>query len=74
VVKAITFAMAFDTGTTNLNGSYDARGPLVIGRPGSTTIVARTACLTVPEIFLYSSNIGTARMALDVGLRATRHS
>jgi cell division protein FtsI (penicillin-binding protein 3) len=68
VVKAITFAMAFDTGITNLNGSYDARGPLVIGRQRINDYRGQNRVLTVPEVFLHSSNIGTARMALDVGL------
>lgn len=68
VVKAITFAMAFDTGTTDLNGRYDARGPLVIGRSRINDYRGKNRILTVPEIFLYSSNIGTARMALDVGI------
>jgi cell division protein FtsI (penicillin-binding protein 3) len=68
VVKAITFAMAFDTGTTDLNGSYDARGPLVFGRQRINDYRGKNRVLTVPEVFLYSSNIGTARMALDVGI------
>lgn len=67
VIKAITFAMAFDTGTTDLNGSYDARGPLVIGRSRINDYRGKNRVLTVPEIFINSSNIGTARMALDVG-------
>lgn len=68
VVKAITFAMAFDTGATDLDGQYDARGPLVIGRSRINDYRGKNRVLTVPEIFLYSSNIGTARMALDVGV------
>ncbi|HUF45672.1 MAG TPA: penicillin-binding protein 2 [Aestuariivirgaceae bacterium] len=68
VVKAITFAMAFDTGTTDLNGSYDARAPLVIGRSRINDYRGKGRVLTVPEIFIYSSNVGTARMALDVGI------
>ncbi len=68
VVKAITFAMAFDTGVTNLNGRYDARTPLVIGRSRISDYRGQGRVLTVPEVFLHSSNVGTARMALDVGL------
>ena len=33
----------------------------------STTTIAQRRWLTVPEIFEYSSNIGAAKMALDVG-------
>jgi cell division protein FtsI (penicillin-binding protein 3) len=68
VIKAVTFAMALDLGVTDLNGRYDARYPLVIGRSRINDFHAQKRILTVPEVFLHSSNIGTARMALDVGL------
>ncbi len=68
VIKAITFAMAFDYGVTNLNGKYDARFPLVIGNASISDYHAQRRVLTVPEIFTNSSNIGTAKMALDVGI------
>jgi cell division protein FtsI (penicillin-binding protein 3) len=68
VIKAVTFAMAFDYGVTNLQGKYDARFPLVIGKASISDYHAQRRVLTVPEIFINSSNIGTARMALDVGL------
>ncbi|HMT15536.1 MAG TPA: penicillin-binding protein 2, partial [Aestuariivirga sp.] len=67
VIKAITFAMAFDYGVTDLNGSYDARYPLVIGNARIDDYHAKHKVLTVPEIFVNSSNIGTAKMALQVG-------
>jgi cell division protein FtsI (penicillin-binding protein 3) len=67
VIKAVTFAMAFDYGVTNLTGKYDARFPLVIGNANISDYHAQRRVLTVPEIFTNSSNIGTARMALDVG-------
>lgn len=69
VIKAVTFAMALDAGVTNLQGRYDARYPLVIGRARINDFHAEKRILTVPEVFLHSSNIGTARMALDVGLK-----
>jgi cell division protein FtsI (penicillin-binding protein 3) len=68
VIKAVTFAMAFDYGTANLSSSYDARHPLVIGNARISDYHAERRILTVPEIFTHSSNIGTAKMALDVGL------
>ncbi len=68
VVKAVTFAMAFDTGTTDLNGRFDARFPLVVGRQTIHDYRGQRRILSVPEIFTYSSNIGTARMALAVGV------
>ena len=68
VIKAVTFAMALEKGTARLDKSYDARFPLKIGRAKIKDYHAQRRWLTVPEIFIYSSNIGTARMALEVGL------
>ncbi|MBL8908953.1 MAG: penicillin-binding protein 2 [Rhizobiales bacterium] len=67
VIKAITFAMCFDYGTATLASRYDARFPLVIGRHAIRDFHGLHRVLTVPEIFTHSSNIGTARMALEVG-------
>ena len=67
VIKAVTFAMAFDYGTATLESSYDARFPLVIGNARISDFHAQRRVLTVPEVFTNSSNIGTARMALEVG-------
>ena len=67
VIKAVTFAMAFDYGTVNLSSRFDARFPLVIGNARINDYHAKRAILTVPEIFTNSSNIGTAKMALAVG-------
>ncbi len=68
VVKAVTFAMAFDDGTITMNSKYDARYALVIGNARINDFHAQRRVLTVPEIFTNSSNIGTAKMALDVGI------
>jgi cell division protein FtsI (penicillin-binding protein 3) len=66
--KAISIAMALEANKVNLNSRLDARDSL---RYGSFTIHdfhAQHRMLTVPEVFTYSSNIGTARMALMVGV------
>ena len=68
VIKAVTFAMAFDYGTATLESRYDARFPLVIGNARINDFHAQRRVLTVPEVFTNSSNIGTAKMALDVGM------
>ena len=68
VIKAVTFAMAFDSGTITMNSRYDARFPLIIGSARISDFHAQHRVLTVPEIFTNSSNIGTAKMALDVGI------
>ncbi len=68
VIKAVTFAMALDLGTATLDKKYDARFPLRVGRAKIHDYHAQRRWLSVPEIFTHSSNIGTARMALEVGL------
>lgn len=66
--KAITFAMALDAGVTTLKSTYDARAPIKVGSFRIDDFHAKRRVLTMPEVFIYSSNIGTAKMALDVGL------
>jgi len=66
--KALTIAMALDTGKVSLNSTYDARVPLRYGRFSINDYHAQRRVLSVPEIFTYSSNIGTARIALSVGV------
>jgi cell division protein FtsI (penicillin-binding protein 3) len=71
--KALTFAMALDSGKVTLNSSFDARLPLRYGRFNISDYHAQRRVLSVPEIFTYSSNIGTARMALTLGVEAHRN-
>jgi len=66
--KALTIAMALDSGKVNLNSRLDARGTLNFGRFKIHDFHAQNRALTVPEVFTYSSNIGTARMALGQGV------
>src|SRR5689334_9500537 len=66
--KALTLAMALDSGKVTLNSSFDARVPLRYGRFQIHDYHAQHRVLTVPEIFTYSSNIGTARIALSLGV------
>jgi cell division protein FtsI (penicillin-binding protein 3) len=70
--KALTFAMALDSGKVNLNSMMDARGALSFGRFRIHDYHAQNRMLSVPEVFTYSSNIGTARMALMCGVDAHR--
>jgi cell division protein FtsI (penicillin-binding protein 3) len=66
--KALTIAMVLDSGKANLSSSFDARGSLRYGKFNIGDYHGQNRVLTVPEIFTYSSNIGTARMALAVGV------
>jgi cell division protein FtsI (penicillin-binding protein 3) len=66
--KALTVAMALDSGKMNLNSTFDARGSLRYGRFNINDYKGKNRVLTVPEVFIYSSNIGTAKMALALGV------
>ena len=66
--KALTTAMALDSGKVGINSSFDTRGALSFGRFKIHDYHGTNRVLTVPEIFIHSSNIGSARMALAVGV------
>jgi cell division protein FtsI (penicillin-binding protein 3) len=65
--KIFTSAMALDYGVVTLRGGYDASKPIKISRFLIRDYHAKNRWLSVPEIFMYSSNIGAAKMAEDVG-------
>lgn len=66
-MKVITVAMALELGTAKLEERFDATKPLRISRFTINDDHAKNKWLTVPEVFIYSSNIGAARMAMEVG-------
>jgi cell division protein FtsI (penicillin-binding protein 3) len=66
--KALTLAMALDSGKFTLKSALDASRPLQYGKFTIHDFHAQNRVLTLPEIFTYSSNIGTARMAVSLGV------
>jgi cell division protein FtsI (penicillin-binding protein 3) len=68
--KALTLAMALDANRISLNTKIDARENLHYGRFTIHDFHAQHRMLSVPEVFTYSSNIGTARIALMLGVEA----
>lgn len=71
-IKSFTTAMALDSGQVNLNSTFDARRPITIGRRTIRDFHGKGRILTVPEVFIYSSNIGSAREADVVGIEGHR--
>lgn len=65
--KLFTAAMALDSGTVDMQGGYDATQPIHIARFTISDYHAKKRWLSVPEIIVHSSNIGAAKMAVDVG-------
>lgn len=67
IFKTVTVAMALDCGAVTLADGYDATKPLKVAEFTIRDDHPQARYLTVPEIFIYSSNIGAAQMALDIG-------
>lgn len=65
--KAFTVAMALDSGRITMDSRFDARKAIRSGGFTISDFRGQNRVLTVPEVFIYSSNIGTANMALEVG-------
>lgn len=70
--KAFTTAMALDSGKVDLSSRFDATKPLRLGGFTIKDFHGKRRVLTVPEIFIYSSNIGTAKMADVIGIEGHR--
>jgi len=66
--KVFNTALALDSGKVTLNDKFDASSPIKVDRftiHDDPDVPHRV--LTVPEDFTYSSNIGSAKMAVEVG-------
>ncbi|MBN9671651.1 peptidoglycan D,D-transpeptidase FtsI family protein [Roseibium aggregatum] len=72
VFKTFTTAMALDSGAVSINDSFDATRPIRAGGRTITDFHGKNRILSVPEIFIYSSNIGTAKMMLATGIARQR--
>ncbi len=70
--KIFTAAMALDFGTMTMRDGYDATKPIQVSRFTITDYHAQKRWLSLPEIMVYSSNIGAVKMALDVGRERQR--
>ena len=70
--KIFTLAMALDAGVVSLRDGYDAGKPLRVARFVIRDYKPAKGWLSVPEIFIESSNIGSAKMARDVGAKIQR--
>ena len=71
--KTFTTAMALDSGKVGIHSRFDATKPLYFGRFTINDFHGKKRVLSVPEVFIYSSNIGTAKMADVVGIEEHRN-
>jgi len=67
--KILNTAMALDAGVATIHAGYDATNPIRIARFTIRDDHPKARWLSVPEIFMYSSNIGSVKMALDAGTK-----
>jgi len=70
--KIFTTAMALESGRVRLTDRFDATQPIRISRFEINDFTPKNAWLSVEEIFKYSSNIGAARMAIEIGRKDHR--
>ncbi len=65
--KLFNVAAALDDHVVTLRDGYDASKPIHVARFTISDFEGKHRWLSVPEIIQYSSNIGSAKMALDLG-------
>ncbi|MFC0409190.1 peptidoglycan D,D-transpeptidase FtsI family protein [Roseomonas elaeocarpi] len=70
--KLLTTSMALDYGTANLYSTFDAGHPIRIGRFTIRDFQGKNRVLSLPEVIQFSSNIGAARIAIQVGAQRQR--
>ncbi|WP_210052254.1 peptidoglycan D,D-transpeptidase FtsI family protein [Neorhizobium petrolearium] len=66
--KSFTLAMGLDEEKITLNSVVDASRPIQLGGFTIRDFKGKNRALTIPEVFQYSSNIGTAAIADMVGI------
>ncbi|MET3589545.1 cell division protein FtsI (penicillin-binding protein 3) [Bartonella silvatica] len=73
IIKSFTTAMALDSGLFHLNSVIDASKPLQASRNYFIRdFHGKNRPLKLWEVFIYSSNIGSAKEALEIGIDGHR--
>ena len=72
VFKTFTIAASLDTGRTDMNSVFDASQPYMVGKRRITDFHATNQILSLEGVYLHSSNIGTSRMAVELGPQVMR--
>ncbi|MFC4350028.1 peptidoglycan D,D-transpeptidase FtsI family protein [Fodinicurvata halophila] len=73
VFKIFSTAAALDSGAVSLEDGYDVSKPIRISRFTINDFKPKNRWLSIPEIFLHSSNIGTVHMAMEAGTQAVQN-
>jgi cell division protein FtsI (penicillin-binding protein 3) len=72
IFKTVTLAAALDAGTARLNDTFDARFGVRFGRYTIGDFHGKNRILSLPEVYKYSSNIGTIRVMQTLGKEGFR--
>jgi cell division protein FtsI (penicillin-binding protein 3) len=72
VFKTFTVAAALDTGLADLETMIDASEAYMIGNRRISDFHATNKVLSLEEVYLHSSNIGTSRLAVEMGADTMR--
>lgn len=72
IFKIFNTAIALETGTASLSSLYDATLPIKVGPFLIKDFKGKKRVMDVQEVFIHSSNIGSAKMALQFGARVQR--
>jgi cell division protein FtsI (penicillin-binding protein 3) len=67
IFKVFTIAMGLDSGSVNLASTFDVATPVRIGGQVIHDYHAANRIMSVSDIFIHSSNIGTTKLALQAG-------
>jgi len=65
--KIFSTAALLEKSSHNISSVFDARQPIKMGRFKIRDFHAEKRVLTTPEVFIHSSNIGSAMMGMEVG-------
>ncbi|HHB82244.1 MAG TPA: penicillin-binding protein 2, partial [Devosia sp.] len=65
--KTVTIAAAIDAGAVSITDEFDATQPIRFGRFSIDDFHGKERVLSLPEVYKYSSNIGTIRIMQALG-------
>jgi cell division protein FtsI (penicillin-binding protein 3) len=67
VFKSFTVAAGIDRGLADMETTFDASQALVIGNRRITDFHAQNRVMTLEDVYIHSSNIGTSQLAMQLG-------
>ncbi len=67
IFKIFSIAMALDSGAVKVNDVYDVDTPIQMAGYSIKDFQGKKGWLSLTELLMYSSNIGTSQVALEVG-------